>query len=337
MGTACMPSTDLHFLLPEPDAVLAQIPTSAAEFWDWQSTAADLTPYWGRYHWIIQTFLYLREAGLPVVLTNQIPDKGILLTHADCIDYGFRPTYEQYLVVMLVDREVPHPRAQVHVLHNPTQRLHLAQRHHYMPPWPQVGLIGRDATRGDRFETLGYFGYPVNLDPEIKKPEFVKRIHDLGLRFVIPTPANWHDFHQIDCLLAIRNFGRNEEHRNKPSLKLFNAWLAGVPAVLGHESAYRHEGSPGLGYLEATSTDEILVALQCLRDQTDLRRKISQHGREAVRAYCPERTVIRWQQFIQNWVWPDYHLRLRTRTGAVRDAILGTVRERVNWRRPGWF
>ena len=38
----------------------------------------------------------------------------------------------------------------------------------------------------------------------------------------------------------------------KPPSKLFNSWLAGVPAVLGHESAYRAERRSDLDYIEVS-------------------------------------------------------------------------------------
>ena len=77
------------FLLPEPDAVLAALPRNIGDYWEWQGSAAEITPYWGRYHWVLQSYLYLKAAGLPVTLCNEIPARGVIITHFDCVDYGF--------------------------------------------------------------------------------------------------------------------------------------------------------------------------------------------------------------------------------------------------------
>ena len=325
------------FLLPEPDAVLAALPRTIDDYWEWQGSAAELTPYWGRYHWVLQSYLYLKAAGLPVTLCNEVPARGVIVTHFDCIDYGFRPKPAQTLIVLLVDREVPHPRARLHVLHNPLQRLPLGLAHDYMPPWPQIGLVPRDPARGDRFETVGYFGYAHNLHADIVAEPFQDEMRRLGLRLVVPPPARWHDFSDIDCIVAIRNFGRDVPHFNKPSLKLLNAWLAGVPAILGHETAYRSEGRPGTGYLEATSPAELLAALQALKEDPARRRGLVEHGRQAVEAFGVDRTVERWRRLLSQAAASGHRPGGRLGMGALRQKALEAVRERVLWRRPGWF
>jgi hypothetical protein len=327
----------LHFFLPESDEVLASIPSRTEDYWQWQKYSASILPYWGRYHWVVQTYLYLKQAGLPAILTNSIPGEGIILTHMDCVDYGFRPTSSQFLVVMLVDRLFPHPWADLHVLHNPTQRLHLGMDFAYMPPWPQIGIISRNATRGESFETIGYFGYPENLHSSIIEASFLSGIEKMGLRIFSPSPAEWHDFSEVDCIMAIRSLGQRDKHRNKPSLKLFNAWLAGVPAILGHESAYRAEGSPGKGYLEAKSSAELLQSLMLLSEDANLRKSIVTHGQLAVQAFKPEATVQRWRQFIQRNIVPRFDDKRARGNRISRQKMLGILRERINWRFPGWF
>jgi hypothetical protein len=336
---AMMPASTpaVCFLLPESDAVLAALPQTISDYWAWQGTAAELTPYWGRYHWVLQTYLYLKAAGVPVTLRNEMPARGVIVTHFDCVDYGFKPSPEQYLVVLLVDREVPHPRAHLHVLHNPLQRLPMGLRHAYMPPWPQIGLVPRDAARGDRFETLGYFGYPHNLHPDLSTDAFQDELRALGLRLVVPPPAEWHDFSGIDCLVAIRNFGRDVPHYNKPSLKLINGWLAEVPTILGHETAYRAEGQPGRGYLEATDAAEVLAALRELRDDPARRHALVAHGRAAMRDFEVDRTVGRWRLLLQQAVAAGRTPPSASMLVAMRRGAAGALRERVLWRRPGWF
>lgn len=327
----------INFYLPESDESFARLPGSIGDYWDWQSQATGLFPYWGRYHWVLQTYLYLSDAGVRVRLTNRLPDAGVIVTHMDCVEYGLRPSSRQTLVIMLVDRDVPHPHAHLHITHNPVQILPFGMPYRYLPPWPQIGLIPRDPARGRRFEKIGYFGYGHNLDAAIANEAFMGRIAALGLQLVVPGPASWHDFAGIDAIVAIRKFGRGDSFLTKPSLKLLNAWLAGVPAILGHESAYRHEGRPGTGYLEATSPDELLACLATLKEDEARRNAIVAFGREESTRFTPEQTVGRWQRLIQSTIDP---LQQRYSPGSLRrmgKVVAGLALERMLWRRPGRF
>lgn len=327
----------IQFFLPETEEVFARLPSTVGEYWDWQATATGLFPYWGRYHWVLQTFLYLKDAGLPVRLARTLPEAGIIATHMDCVDYGFRPNREQILVIMLVDREVPHPHAHLHITHNPVQGLPWGIRHRYMPPWPQIGLIPRDARRGDSFETIGYFGYENNLDPAIRDAGFQQGLKDLGVRLEIPPPSSWHDFSQVDAILAIRNFGRGNPLLSKPSLKLYNAWLAGVPAIFGYESSYRAEGEPGRAYLEAVSPEQVLASIEQLKNDLVFRRSLVSRGQALVEQYRPESTVGRWASLLAADVNELASRYPRSAASRLIKDTRGTVLERILWRRPGAF
>jgi hypothetical protein len=327
----------VQFLLPESPEVFRQLPKSIAEYWDWQANASGIVKYWGRFHWVLQTFLYLREAGCDVHLVNQMPSSGCVVTHRDCVEYSFRPNRDLFLVVMLVDRLVPHPFADLHVVHNPVQRLPYGLDSMFIPPWPQIGLLPRAAERQQRFETLAYFGYPENLDPQIADADFRAAIADLGMTLFIPDPKDWHDFTQVDAIMAIRNFGRDDPHLNRPALKLFNAWLAEVPAILGHETACRSQGQPGRDYLESTTPTELLAALRRLRDDQALRLQIVASGKLRVSDYTPARTVERWRDFFETEVEPMCQARKTDGFGRARRRLAGAVLERLLWRQPGRF
>ncbi len=323
--------------LPESDESFARLPQTVADYWEWQANATGLFPYWGRYHWVLQTYLYLKDAGLPVQIVQHLPSQGVIVTHFDCVDYGFRPSRDQTLVIMLVDREVAHPHAHLHVTHNPVQRLPYGMSHAYMPPWPQIGLIPRDPSRGDRFERVGYFGDALNLDPTLSEGSFRERVSALGLELCVPAPGRWHDFSSMDAIIALRKAGRDNAFLNKPSLKLFNAWLAGVPAILGHESAYRHAGRPGVGYIEATSADDLIRGLEKLQHEPATRQGIVRFGRQAVTDFEPARTVERWSRLIRDTIDPLHEAQTSSRVRRAAHALQGSVLERILWRRPGHF
>lgn len=294
-------------------------------------------PYWGRYHWVLQTWLQLREEGWPVELVRQLPEDGIVISHVDCFDYGLGLSPRRFVVALLVDREVPSPCAGIHVTHNPVQALPFGMRHRYIPPWPQVSLIPRAASRGRRFDTVGFFGYPNNLHPDLASSRFRRRLGSLGLDLVTPHPGDWNDFSHIDAVVAIRNFGHDEQHLNKPSLKLFNAWLANVPAVLGYEAAYRAEGLPGQGYLEATSENDAYAALARLAEQPRLRDSIVKTGASLVRTFSETATRQRWFRFIDAELVPAYAHWTSSVSTRFKHRIATAGKERLLWRMPGRF
>ena len=54
---------------------------------------------------------------------------------------------------------------------------------------------------------------------------------------------------------------------NKPFTKLVNAWRAGVPAILGPESAFQSLHRENTDYFDVRSLDEIKRSLEALRPQ----------------------------------------------------------------------
>jgi hypothetical protein len=327
----------LCFYLPCSEDEYGRLPRDLKDYVPWQASETALTPFLGRYHWVLQTCLQLREAGMDARLVRTLPEEGVVFSHVECLDYGIRPTARTMFVPMLVDKDVPLPHGAIHVTHNPRQRLPLGLRQHYIPPWPQIGLVPRSAARGDRFETVAFIGYPGNLHPALADDDFAARLATLHLRLVIPPPHAWHDFSEIDGVLAVRTFGRAERHLNKPALKLYNAWAAGVPAVLGFETAYRSDGRPGVDYLEATDADEVFQCLMHLATEPLLRAGIVGAGREAMQARSEARLRTLWLQFIEGSVLPLYRNRIHDPLNRAAFQMAGAVRERLLWRRPAWF
>ena len=91
-----------HFFLPEED--LSSFPGSIEDYWDWQTDTIGLFPWWGRYHWVLQTHLFLKKAGFLTRITNEMPDRGIVITHRDLLPDELRPNAETFFVCLLVDR-----------------------------------------------------------------------------------------------------------------------------------------------------------------------------------------------------------------------------------------
>ncbi|MBC7702517.1 MAG: hypothetical protein H7274_01045 [Rhodoferax sp.] len=329
-----MTALPVYFYLPCLKSQFERLPRLLEEYSTWQVTETEFSPFIGRYHWVLQTYLQLLAAGARVELVRELPAEGIVISHVECIEYGFRPSPKMMLVSLLVDKDIPSPHAAMHVTHNPVQRLPLFLRQHYMPPWSQIGLIPRRAARGARFETVAFVGYPENLHPALACEGFARSLGNFGLRLVVPPPAQWHDFSEIDVVLAIRTFGCAERHLNKPALKLYNAWLARVPAVLGFESAYRIEGQSGVNYLEATNADEVLHALRQLRDQPQLRASLVFEGVKQITALSESHLRARWIDLLTARLLPLYSRWSRNPLFRISFRIAGAVRERLLWRWP---
>lgn len=322
----------VYFFLPCTSAQLQRMPTNLDGYLAWQFAETELNPFLGVYHWVLQTYLQLRRAGMNVCLTNEVPDEGIVLSHVDCLPYAIRSTAKRMVVAILVDREVLLPHAALHLTHNPEQHLHFGVSYQYMPPWPQIGLIKRDAARGDRFENIYFSGNRDNLHGYFGSTRFDDLLRQLQLRLTIPAPANWHDFSQADLVLAVRNFGDQEAHLNKPALKLFNAWQAGVPSIMGCESALRAEGRPGTDYLEATSEAEVERALTELARSAAMRRALVQAGHVAGAARDDAAILQHWLRLFDTVLFPRYMAWRKQPWTRLSFRLSGAIRERVLWR-----
>jgi hypothetical protein len=130
-------------------------------------------------------------------------------------------------------------------------------------------------------------------------------LRELGLQWHFVGPDKWHDFRTVDLLVAVRGFDRHR-HANKPPTKLFNAWHAGVPAILGRESAYQAERRSALDYLEAGSFAEVVAGLRRLKTDPELRARIVANGRERALECTPAAITKRWQEFFAGTAIPAY-------------------------------
>jgi hypothetical protein len=303
---------EIYFYLPECD--LETVPSRIEDYWEWQTATEGLSPWWGVYHWVLQTFLYLRQAGFPCRLTNNLPDDGILISHRDYLGLNLWPKKNLVVVCLLVDRPIPHPYAHFHVVHRAGQNAGFAHRSRHLPPWPQVSLMPRDPARGNRFETVGYFGYEVNLVDELRSDQFRMDLKELGLNFYVPPPSEWNDFRNIDAVVGIRSFGRKKYYgkirwpiSTKPALKLVNAWHAGTPAILGYEPGYRSVRRSDLDFIEANTYDDVLAGLGILAESPALRRQMRENGFERAKEFTPEAIIGQWIKLLSDEVIPYYY------------------------------
>ena len=291
----------------------------------------------GVYAWIVQTYQRLRAAGFPCELVAQMPADGIAVAHRKTIPPDFQPPPNLLLVCVRADASFHH-FAHLHVVLNRKQ-LGRWYPSHYLPHWRQNGLVPRAAERGERLENVAFFGDHCCLVQEMQGPAWEAKLHALGLNWNLVEPRLWHDFSQVDAVVAVRDFGRR--HDIKPATKLFNAWHAGVPAILGRESAFQQERRSGLDYLEAGSVDDVLAALRQLRADPALRRAMIANGRERARESAPALTVGRWRSFFHDVAIPAYERWQAADAGEkrrfLRAGALKAKAEVLRHRAEGWL
>ncbi len=258
--------------------------------------------------WTLQTYLRLRRAGLPVELCNELPRQGVVVFHAkhkNLVQQQRRSCHYTLLVALRGDRG-PVLNADFEVLQNSGDADH--QRTFEVPHWPQPGLKARDPNRGPRLEVVAYKGFADNLDPAFLNGRWSRGLAELDIDWICDAapfdrhhfrhyPVDWASFREVDAVLAVRPPDQ-QLHPTKPASKLINAWLAGVPAILGPERAYRELRRSELDYLEAANVDEALTAVRRLREEEGLAKAMIANGQKRALSYDQEHLVEIWRQLL---------------------------------------
>lgn len=260
--------------------------------------------------WVFQTWAALRAAGIETELVHELPRDGILIALAGSLPAGFE-TPEGLFVADIVADGLPSTAAHIHLVQNSRHAGRLPGGF-FIPHWPQPGLVPRDARRGEEFSRVAFFGDARNLAAELREPRWSREVAEkCGAHFEIRGEANWHDYSDVDAVIAVREFDR-KGHPRKPATKLYNSWLAGVPCVGGKESALESDGNPGIDFLAAGSAREVMECIIRLANDTGMRRSLVARGRESARKFDHRATLERWRRLVME-ILPEAARRLRSR------------------------
>ncbi|MEO1590378.1 MAG: hypothetical protein AAFU71_03685 [Cyanobacteria bacterium J06632_22] len=254
---------------------------------------------------------------------------------------AFPQPNSRQLFICLRAEAPPHPDAQLQVVQNPVEA---GARQFYLPHWPQPGLLSRDPARGDRFESVAFLGHQNNLATELQSPAWADKLRELGLNWqpvvnnntwndYTPLDNRWHDYRGIDAVVAVRSFARKtwaRRYHNKPPTKLFNTWRAGVPALLGPESAFRAVRQSSLDYIEVTTLDELVEGLIRLRDNLNFRQKVVQQANHRAEDCSPEVITQQWIHFLESIAIPAYESWCRS--NRLMQQFKRTRSHTVSWR-----
>lgn len=291
----------IAFVLPHEAALVGRMREVTGPLpWDTFAT--------GERIWVLQTFVEMALRGLPVELRCDLPRAGFALFHAKdrgaiarlasevrrCLLVGIRADSSEALVA---DYEV-------------VQNRHFADdtRRFYVPHWPQPGLLPRDPSRGPAIRRISFKGFAGNLHPSLRTLGWSEALTSRGISFSHDAPvfagretnvadSRWNDYREVDVLVAIRPASRRL-HREKPASKLVNAWLAGVPAILGPELPYREVRCCELCYLEARDAASAIEALDRLRSDPGLYGRMVVHGQDRGRELNQPAVAQRWDRLL---------------------------------------
>ncbi len=182
------------------------------------------------------------------------------------------------------------------------------KRRFFIPFWPQPGLLPRDRSRGAAIRRMAFKGFEQNLHPDFRSPSWREFLADRGIEWEVDAVpfagaatdrlgTDWPDFRQVDLVLAVRPQDRRG-WTSKPATKLFNAWLAEVPVLLGPEYAYRELRRSELDYLEVTSLEEAKAAVLRLLAQPELYEAMVENGRIRGAEFTAGATLKRWAELL---------------------------------------
>jgi len=270
----------------------------------------------GNDSWCVQPFLELKRLGLNVLPSTCMVPGALCVAHYDDL-YVWEFPWRSFIVGCRPDRP-PAPMAHLRLVQN---RLAVQRpRDYYMPHYAQPGLMPRAPERGTRVECVAYFGLTANLREDFHDARFLAALKNMGMTLEM-REMGVHDFSGVDVILAVRP-GTRYDIDLKPPSKLFNAWLAGCPAILGPESAYDQVRESELDFFRVETPGEALAALDMLRRSAALYAAMVENGRHRARDYTREQTTARWVEFLAGPATEAYECWLATQR---RAGILAAV------------
>jgi hypothetical protein len=262
----------------------------------------------GECAWVLQTYLRLAARGLPVELTNRLHDQGTIVFHSKHRHWvRTRGRHARQALLIGIRGDVGAPLiADFELLQN--GRYADGRRCFHVPHWPQPGLLARDPARGDTIRRIRYCGFENNLHPGFREPRWLDFLATRGIewdyaaapfagRATDALRLGWHDFRRTDLVLAVRPTAATL-HPSKPGTKLMNAWLAGAPALLGPEVAYRELRNSPHDYLEVGGVEQAIATVERLLAEPELYRGLRRRAAERARTLTPDYWLDIWRSFL---------------------------------------
>ncbi len=283
--------------------------------------------------WVLKTWsLLLQHRGgfNPKLATRAVPGEVCVFHYEHArSDLG---VHECFAVVVQADRPSP-PLADIAIVQNKaSQRL---PRKRFIPLWTQDGLIPRNASRGRDIRSIAFMGDQKYVPPFFQDREFLSDLAALGVRAIWRKAGEWHDYSDVDLVLAWRKLPKAVE-KTKPASKLVNAWLAGVPALLGREAAYTELRQSPLDYLEVNDGKEIIKAVSYLQENPDIYSAMADNGFRRAVEFSDAAVCAAWNAMLEDAL--RVNEKLKRRATAPRLLLYKAGQARIHlWKRfSGW-
>ncbi|MEG3899957.1 MULTISPECIES: hypothetical protein [unclassified Microcoleus] len=211
----------------------------------------------------------------------------------------------------------------------------------FMPIWPQPGLIPRRSERGSTIENIVFKGDEINLSESFRSPEFKQQLEKRGVKLRIngkpeSGPVMWHDYSTDDLVLAVRDL-TEKDALVKPASKLVNAWIAGVPALLGPEPAFREQRQSDLDYIEVKTPQEVFEAVKLFKSQPELYQQMVANGHKRAEDFTTEKMIQRWYEFLAGPVADGYkRWSKRTQVSRIAEFSLRSIQHKIAGRKAAY-
>jgi len=323
---------DVTFVIPDEPEFTSRVALDPDR--DWQIMRR-------KQRWVLQTFLRLSHAGYPVLASSRPPERGIAVFHARHGEsiFSMLAGYRETILVAIRGDYRESLFADFEVVQN--GRWADGNRNHFIPYWPQPGLIPRDPSRGDRVECVSFKGFDLNLHPYFRTGDWTDWVHSEGYTWSndsLPhgpserdgVRAAWHDYGQTDVIVALRPDPRRKHelrgYTAKPASKLTNAWHARTVAILGPEYAFRECRRSPLDFIEIDKPEDAKGALSELRRRPDLFRAMIENGVRRAEEFSQERIVSAWADLLF-----EHIPRQRARRGRGISKLPRTARALGRW------
>lgn len=286
---------------------------------DWTYDIATLHPdrdaktmITGEVIWVLQSYLRLREKGVPVRLSvNEPITEGVAMTHFNFWNAmkAKIPAGAPVTTVSLRSDKPANPDADLEVVHNPTQVT--AEREIFIPHWPQPGIQPRDPSRGNQISLVASKAIPKNTHLHLMSPEFIAELAAMGIGwsvgkvrvigekpFTVATNDVWWNYREVDVTVGVRR-DLTVPWDGKSASKLVNSWLAGCPAILARESAFRDLRQSPLDYIEVSTAEEVIGAVRGLRDNPDLYASMVAQAHKRAPEFAPDAVTRAWEKGLE--------------------------------------
>jgi hypothetical protein len=282
----------IYFVVPAIPETLRRFLKSDQSLPSPEALAPDAPPWRGaQWSWIIQTFLYMKQAGLAVELVDKPVANAICVVHfATTKNKVWAPN--SFVVGVRADN-APMRMREIEIVQSPANlgKPDVYLMHH----WPQPRLIPRDASRGNRIERISYFGGAGGISPKFSDSSFKASLDamHISLNLCFDT-TQWHNYCDTDLVLAVRNHHHPLLINTKPASKLVNTWKAGCVGLLGKEPAFRAIGRVNEDYFEVNTPEDVLEVMRLLKQNPHHYEHVRQAGMQRYLEFSFEAIQKHW-------------------------------------------